>query len=123
MWEVVCLARGRIAKEIDGKREEIGLVWDSLGKKKRGANTYMAFIVGLLASLTKLLKNNGCPGVADPAYCEPLPPPTLPGPNIAEPETAALHESDNLPMDSDPWKGPMERTYLLVSASATNYPS
>ena len=102
MWEVVCLGRGCIAKEIDGKREEIGLVWDSLGKKKRGANTYMAFIVGLVASLTKLLKNNGCPRVADPAYCEPPPLPKLLGPNIPEPEAAAFHESDNLPMDSDP---------------------
>ena len=99
-------------------------------KRKRGENTYLAFIVGPPASLAKLLTNNGCPGrrspsliypllspaslpMADPAYCEPPPPPKLPGPKLPEPEAAAaaasaLHEADKLPMDSDLWKGPME---------------
>jgi hypothetical protein len=72
----------------------------------------MAFLADLPASLTKLCTNNGCPGMADPAYCKPPPSPKLPGPKIPKPEAAALHESDNLPVDSERWKGPMEESVL-----------
>jgi len=91
----------------------------------------LAVIVGPPANLAKLLTNKGCPGkrspsliypllspaslpMADPAYCEPLPPPKLLGPKLPNPEAAAAtpHEADKLPRDSDLWKGPIDENEL-----------
>ena len=59
VYGVVRLARRWVAKEIDGKQEEIRLVWDSFGKKRRGESTHFAFMVGSPASLAKLLTTMG----------------------------------------------------------------
>jgi hypothetical protein len=119
------VARLGLLKKIDGKGK-ITLVWDSVKRdeKKLRENTDLIFIVGNLARPST---NSGCLGrrsasliysllslalLTNPAYCEPPPPPKLPGPRLPEPEAAALHEADKLPVNADLGSRPnRERTW------------